>query len=513
MQLKKYLTIFAAFNIISKILGFIRDVLIAYRLGASVFSDIFFVAHRLPNLFRSIFADGAFSSVFLPIYSEIWIKDGRDDALKFAYKMQTILIAVLIVFTITVELFMGGMLRIFAPGLFSTQHEGLLILVARIIFPYVMLISVISLYCTILQSAKKFGAMSFSSIVLNTCLIISLLVNTDGSEKTIIFLAFSVIFSGIFTLVYLLVILKINKLVPQVAKFSFDESTRKFLKRIGMAGLSSEIYYINILVDTFFASTVLHGVSYLYYAERILHLPLALIGIALGIIILPFISEAIARKDYDESVKIQNKALSFILIFGIPASTALILIPDQIIEGLFVLSGGKFDSYSAEQTARALQAYSIGLVAYMLNKVFLTVFFATGDTKTPAKFAFVSLIVNTTLNFLLVQKYQHVGIAYASAFSAWLNFILIITTLKKRELYKFSEQIKPILTNVFFSTSAMICIMQIVIAFFEAYLYTPEVNILKTIYPFFLCVSGLGAYFSVFFIIRIFYSKKQPGSE
>jgi putative peptidoglycan lipid II flippase len=507
MQLKKYLTIFGTFNILSKILGFIRDMLIAYRLGTSVFSDIFFIAFRLPNLFRSIFADGAFSSVFLPIYSEIWIQDGKDSALKFAYKMQSLLIASLIVLIFIIEFFMGGTLKLFAPGLFATEYEGLLILTARIIFPYIILISIISLHCTILQSAKKFGVMSSSSIILNILLIIFLCIKTDGSEKTIILLSISVILSGLFTIVYLFIVLKLNDLVPKIVKFSIDEPVRKFLKRIVMAGVSSEIYHVNILIDTFFASTIAYGVSYLYYAERILYLPLALIGTALSIIILPFISEAITNKDLDRAIKIQNKALSLGLIFGVPASAALILIPNQIIDGLFVLAGGKFDLYSAQQTAKALQAYAFGLMAYMLNKVFLTVFFALGDTKTPAKFALISLIINTILNFVLIQKYQHVGIAFASAFSAWVNFAFIIITLRKKGLYKLCDEVKSVLTNVFFSTAIMIFVIELIVAFSDSYLNISGSHILKTALPFFISAAGLSTYFLIFFIIKLLSSK------
>lgn len=486
MAIKKYFVIFFSLTLFSRFLGLIRDILISHRLGTSFYSDVFFVAFRLPNLFRAIFAEGAFSSVFLPIYVEIRSNLSQEESLIFIRKVQLRLILGLAILIIVMEIFMAPVLQLMAPGLCQSGEQGILVLTARIIFPYIIFISLVALYSGILQANKKFGVVGFCPVILNICLIIALILNVEAPAERLNYLAISIIITGILQTLYCLFFLRINgfdvlriKLnssgkykegnnikdgsgnninIINIIKVNENReggkannndnkkelitaNIRKFYQRFIPALLSAEVYQINIFIDTFFASTVLYGVSYLYYADRIMQLPLALIGISLNIIMLPLLTQSITQKDLKRAINVQNKALELAIMLAIPAALGLFFLAEQIIEGLFSM-GENFGPTAVLATSGALQVFAFALPAYIFNKIFLTIFFAMGDTKTPLKFALVNLSLNLILNIILVPFYQHIGIAIAAVISGWGNALMIFISLRKRSLYKIGDNIK-----------------------------------------------------------------------
>ncbi len=434
---------------LSRILGFIRDILIARYLGVSLLSDAFFAAFRLPNFFRRIFAEGAFNSAFVPIFiAKLQDKKSEKDELIFVRNIFSLLFFALFFFTLIFQIFMPLFMKILFPGFFhDPEKSALLINLSRITIFYLIFISLVSLCSGILNSIGKFAIPASAPIILNLTLIAS--VFAFGSLVPNYAYAFSigVAVAGIlqFLWVFTFTIKSGFLLYPQMPKFNAD--MKKFFRKLVPGVIGGNVMQINLLLDSIFASMMAGAVSYLYYADRINQLPLAMIGIAIGVALLPNLSRKIKAGENAAAIKLQNLALEIGLILVIPATLALTILAHPIISSLF--EGGKFGAEESAAVAKALMFYSFGLPSYVLVKVMEPAFFARQDTKTPMKIAIICLVNNALLNAIFyLFELGFIGIILASTASTYLNLSLLISRLIRKNNFYFEENFKRKLIRI-----------------------------------------------------------------
>jgi putative peptidoglycan lipid II flippase len=345
------------------------------------------------------------------------------------------------------QTFSPHMIQIFAPG-FDQSKFTLTVTLSRIMMPYIIFVSIASLIGGMLQVKQHFASTAIAPIVLNLCLIISLFVpyvKTPAHNLSI-----AVLIGGILQL--LLILFSAYKLK---AAFSFSlelsNEVRLFFKRVIPATINNCVTQISLWIDTIMASFIPNAVSYIYYADRLNQLPQGIIGTAIGTVLLPLISKQV--NNTENIVKIQSKALNIGLMLIMPTTAAFIIIPDIILLTLF--SYGKFDHYAVQQTAPTLIAFSLSLPAFIINKVLLPTFFAKGNLKIPTMFSLMCLGINVVLNLLLMNKYQHTGIAIATSVSTWINSILLISYLTINKMYKVSQALLLNIMKIFVATVVM----------------------------------------------------------
>jgi putative peptidoglycan lipid II flippase len=482
---------------LSRILGFVRDILIAQYLGVSMLSDAFFAAFRLPNFFRRVFAEGAFNSAFVPIFIEkLQDKKTDKDELLFARNIFSFLFYVLLLFTIIFQIFMPFFMKILFPGFFTDPEKSdLLINLSRITIFYLIFISLVSLCSGILNSLGKFAVPASAPIILNGTLIASIFAFGSICPTYAHALSFGVFIAGILQFLWLF-IFSIRSgflLYPQFPALSPD--SKKFFKKLLPGIIGANVMQINLLVDSIFASMIAGAVSYLYYADRINQLPLAMIGIAIGIALLPTLSRKIKSGENEDAIKLQNAALEVGLILVIPATLALTVLAYPIISSLF--ERGKFTSDESFFVARALMLYSFGLPSYVLVKVMEPAFFARGDTKTPMKIAINCLINNAILNTIFFAcSFGYVGIVLASVISTYLNLTLLITNLIRKKHFRFEPDFSKKLARILIPSLVMALTLWLMREFFSRSDYLGKISELAIMIAVGLLVYGISAYLS-----------------
>ncbi len=435
-MLRNFFTV-SFFISLSRVLGFIRDILIAQYVGVSALSDSFFAAFRLPNFFRRVFAEGAFNSAFVPIFVEkLNDKKSTIDEKNFAQNVFSWLFYSLFIFTILAQIFMPFLMKILFPGFFSDSSKfTLLVNLSRITIFYLIFISLVSLFSGILNSLGKFAIPASSPIILNLTLIASIFVFGNITPNYGYALSWGVFCAGI--LQFLVIAFFSYRagflLYPKTPKFNFD--IKKFFRKLLPGIIGANVMQINLLIDSIFASMIAGAVSYLYYADRINQLPLAMIGIAINIALLPNLSKKIKDRDFVNAVNLQNLALEVGLILVIPATLALTIISYPIISALF--ERGAFGEEQSKFVANALLFYSFGLPSYVLVKIMEPTFFSRGDTKTTMKIAILCLINNVLFNYIFyIFNFGYIGIILSSVISSYLNLILLFTiSIKKNHFY------------------------------------------------------------------------------
>ncbi len=441
---------------LSRILGFVRDVLIAQYIGVSLLSDAFFAAFRLPNFFRRVFAEGAFNSAFVPIFIEkLQNKEGSQSDLLFARNIFSFLFYILLIFTILFQIFMPFFMKILFPGFLSEPEKfTLLVDLSRITIFYLIFISLVSLLSGILNSLNKFAIPASAPIVLNGTLIASVFVFGKAAPTYAHALSWGVFVAGILQFLWLFIFTVKAKflLYPKFPRLNND--AKKFFKKLLPGIIGANVMQINLLVDSIFASMIAGAVSYLYYADRINQLPLAMIGIAIGIALLPALSRKIKSHEYDGAIKLQNIALEAGLILVIPATLALTCLSYPIISTLF--ERGKFTSDQSFFVAKALMFYSLGLPSYVLVKVMEPAFFSRGNTRTPMNIAFVCLFSNAILNAIFYMlEFSYIGIVLSSIISSYLNLTLLITILIRKKHFAFEKDFAKKLILILIPSSLM----------------------------------------------------------
>ncbi|MBL4785423.1 MAG: murein biosynthesis integral membrane protein MurJ [Cohaesibacteraceae bacterium] len=445
--LKNFATVGSA-TLLSRILGFVRDILMAGWLGTGPVADAFLVAFRLPNLFRRLFAEGAFNSAFIPLFAKSLETEGESGARKFASEILAVFIITLLVVTLVAELMMPQLIHLLAPG-FTDDREKfeLAVWLTRITFPYLICMSVIAFLSGILNSFGKFAAAAFTPVLLNVVLISSLALigwfEKTGTIDAGVWLSWGVFIAGFVQLASLVIAIKKLGFSVRIQRPRITPAVRRLLV-LGVPGvIAGGITQINILIGTIIASFQDGAVSYLYYADRIYQLPLGIVGIAIGVVLLPELSRQL-RTGSDADVQNSiNRSLEFAMLLTIPASVALVIMPDTILSILF--ERGRFTSEDTTQTANALGAFALGLPAFVLIKVFSPAYFAREDTRTPMIFAGVSMFVNVVGSLILFPYIQHVGIAISTTLAGWVNVALLWWTLSRRGQFLSDGQLRKCL--------------------------------------------------------------------
>ena len=435
-MLIKSAAVVGSFTRASRCLGFIRDILIAFYLGAGAAGDAFFIAFKLPNLFRRLFAEGAFNLAFVPLFSDKLTSEGKRSALQFAEEALSILLLVLVIFVGLSQLAMPWLVMVIAPG-FTDDPErfDLTVYLSRLTFPYLLFISLVSLLSGLLNSFQRFASAAFAPVLLNLCLIGSLLTMGGSGVGSAVALAWGVALAGVIQLLWLSLNCWRLQLLPGLRYPTLTASVRQLLKLMLPAVLGAGVVQLNLVVDMIIASFLPGGsVSHLYYADRVAQLPLGVIGVAMGTALLPTISRQVVEGDKGSALATQNQAVELSLVFAIPAALALLVISEPIISVLF--ERGAFTPADSFITAAVLSAYALGLPAFILIKVLAPGYFARKDTRTPVQIAIVALAVNVLLNLILMQFLGVVGIALASTISSWLNVTLLAWGLKRRSLFR-----------------------------------------------------------------------------
>ncbi|MEZ5834204.1 MAG: murein biosynthesis integral membrane protein MurJ [Geminicoccaceae bacterium] len=414
-----------SFTALSRITGFVRDLLIAFMLGAGVAADAFFVSFKLANFLRRLFAEGAFNAGFVPLFSRTLEGEGREPARRFAEEALAVMTTVLLATVLLVEIFMPGFVRMIAHG-FEPDGERfrLAVELSRITFPYLMMISLAALFSGVLNAIGRFAAAAFAPVLLNLVLISALMLSSLHPDGPAHALAWGVAVAGVLQLAWVVMAARRNGMALALKRPKITPRIRRLFALVVPGAIGAGVYQINLIVDIWFASGLAAGsISYLFYADRLNQLPLGIIGIAIGTALLPMLSRQLRAGQHQAAMATQNRSIELALLLTLPAAAALIAIGPQIIGVLF--QRGAFSAADTAATAGALMAFATGLPAYVLIKVLAPGFFAREDTRTPVKVAAASLLVNILLITILIGPLRHVGIALATSISNWINVLLL----------------------------------------------------------------------------------------
>ncbi|MCW3474610.1 murein biosynthesis integral membrane protein MurJ [Limobrevibacterium gyesilva] len=416
----------------SRVLGFLRDILIAAMLGAGPVADAFFVANRLPNLFRRLFGEGAFNAAFVPAFSGLLAAEGQGAAQRFAEEAIAVMAFWLVGITVAAELFMPAVMTVLAPGFLDIPEKfALAVELSRITFPYMPLICLTALLSGVLNGLDRFAAAAAAPVVYNATSITFMLglaglVPTAGHA-----LAWGVSASGVFQIALLFWAVRRAGMRLHVPRPRMTPQMRLLLKRMAPGLLGAGVTQLNLSVDVIIGSLLPAGtVSVLYYADRINQLPLGTIGVAVGTALLPTLSRQALAGEAAAAIATLNRALEYAITLTLPAALALFAVPGAIIGVLF--GRGAFDAASVHLSAQALAAYAVGLPAFVLVKVLVPAFFARGDTAMPVKVGLVAVGLNLALNVAFMIPLQHLGPPLASSVAAWFNVVALAVILMRR---------------------------------------------------------------------------------
>jgi putative peptidoglycan lipid II flippase len=426
-------------TLLSRIFGFLRDALMAAVLGAGPAADAFYAAFRFPNLFRRLFAEGAFNTAFVPVFTGALEQVGADHARDLAARIMAWLTAVLLVVTVLAEIFMPWVLIPFVPGFLGDKEKfDLTVLLTRILFPYLACMSLMAAYGAILNSLNRFFAAAFAPIILNlvniAVLVPLIVVWVQAPESATVWVAIATVVAGVAQLATVWWAARRVGFLPRLTWPRLDSEMRRFWLLALPAIASGGITQINIFIGTIIASGAASAISYLYYADRLYQLPLGIIGIAIGTVLLPVLSGHLKGGRDEQAREAQHQSLLVSMLLSMPAAAALIALSVPIVRVLF--ERGQFGQLDTAATAATLVAFSAGLPAYVLIRVLQPGFFAREDTLTPTIFAGISVVINVVLSLLLFPSLQHVGIAAATSVSAWTNAALLGTWLARRGHYR-----------------------------------------------------------------------------
>ncbi len=442
MSFARALFTVSGFTMISRVAGFVRDMLTAMLLGAGFQADAFFVAQRLPNLFRSLFAEGAFSAAFVPLYTAEKERHGDEQAQQFAGQALSLLVSILAPFTLLIMFGMAWVIQLMAPG-FSDEPEKFTLAVrySTITFPYLLFISVTALQSGVLNANGRFAPGAAAPILLNIVMIIALFLSSLLGWEVGDSLAWAMLIAGIVQASFLAInCYRARKIIPLVLPRMTD-GCRVLFKKVMPGAVGAGATQINLLVSTILASILPTGaVSYLYYADRLNQLPLGIIGIAVATTLLPILSRHETNGDEGAIKHTTSRAIEFCLVLGIPAALGLGIAAQPIIQTLF--EHGAFSHQDTVQTALALSAYTLCIPAFLLAKIFASRYFARQDTSTPVRMAIISMVANVILALLLLGWFEHVGMALATSLATWLNAYLLYRGLRKMNALSMDDTLR-----------------------------------------------------------------------
>src|ERR1700716_1849961 len=412
------------YTLLSRLTGCARDIMLAGILGAGPVADAFFVALRLPNHFRAIFAEGAFNAAFVPAYAHVHGERGEASARLFADRIFTLLFFSQLVLLIVAWLFMPQAMSILAPGFTDdAEQRRLAIELTRITFPYLLLITLVTLYGGMLNVMHRFASAAAAPIFLNISMMATLALAAllPGAGHAA---AWGVLISGFLQYFLLAGDLALHGGLPRFAPPRLDEDVRAFFRALGPATLGSMGTQVALFADTIIATFLPAGaLSALYFADRLNQLPIGVIGIAIGTVLLPEMSRRLTSEDHAGAMASQRRAIEITLLLSIPCVVAFLLVPDLIMRALFMR--GNFTGGDATAAGQTLAAYALGLLPLVLIRSVTATFLARGDTATPVKASLSAVAVNVAFKVLLMQPLAQVGLALATSIGAWLNLALI----------------------------------------------------------------------------------------
>ena len=424
MMIDRILTV-GGFTLLSRVTGFLRDIMLAAILGAGPVADAFFVALRLPNHFRAIFGEGAFNAAFVPAYARIRETNGHEPSQLFADRIFTLLLFVQLVLLAAALAFMPAVIGVLAPGFNSDPSRfAMATELTRITFPYLLLISLVTLYSGILNALGRFATPAAAPILLNLSIMMTLALAaffpTAGHAA-----AWGVLIAGVLEVILVAGDAWKRDALPKLRWPTLDFEMKGFLKRFGPATVGSAETQIALFADTIIASFLVAGsLSALYYADRLNQLPIGVIGIAAGTVLLPEMARRIAAGDEVGARHSQNRAVELTLLLAVPCMVAFMIVPELIMPALF--GRGAFTAANAQAAGATLAAYSIGLLPFVLMRSATVTFLSRGDTITPVKALFFAVVVNVALKIALMGSHAQVGLALGTAAGAWVNLTLLI---------------------------------------------------------------------------------------
>lgn len=420
-----------AMTLLSRILGLVRDVVIAIFFGAKDQTDAFFVAFKIPNYFRRLFAEGGFSQAFVPVLSEYKNNKQEQEVQELVDYVCGTLAAILFLITVIGVLAAPVLIYIFASGFTSDQNKfDLTVDMLRITFPYLILISLTAMAGGILNTYKRFTVPAFTPVMLNIALILCATYLAPKLEQPIVALAWGVFIAGVVQLLFQIPFLMQIKKLPR-PKFQWRHTgVQKVFKLMVPTLFAGSVAQINIMISMMIASWLAAGsISWLYYSDRLMEFPLGVFGIALATVILPSLSEQHAKGSLKEFAVLMDWALRWVCIIGIPASVALVVISRPLLTTIFQY--GEFTDHDVYMSQQSLIAYAVGLMGLILVKVLSNGFFARQNTKTPVKIALMAMLVNIIMSLLLVVPLKHAGLALATSIAATVNAGLLFYSLKR----------------------------------------------------------------------------------
>lgn len=463
MAFKRAFFTVGGLTMLSRLTGFVRDVLAANYMGAGMLADAFFIALRLPNLFRRLFAEGAFTISFVPMFTGE-LQKNKEEAKKFAEEALSVLLAALLPFTAIIMIFMPWIMRVITPG-FEGEKFDLAVSLSQITFPYLLPVSLAALLGGVLNGLGRFAPYAAAPVAFNLVQIIALLFFRETFGTVAHALSWAVTLSGVVQLVWMAfsarragfsLSIRLPRLTPRI---------KKLLRLIGPGAMGAGVMQINIFIDMVLASLLPTGaVSYLAYADRLYQLPIGVIGIAIGTALLPFLSQAV-REDGPRALSEQNRAIEFGLYLGVPAAVAFALIAEPIMAVLF--ERGAFTPEVTRATAWALAAYALSIPAYMVNRVLTTAFYAREDTRTPFRISLKTVIVNIVISFAAIQfflrtdqaEHGYIALALATALTAWLNLALLARALIKKGHFAADAALRKTLAGIGISAAVMAVVL------------------------------------------------------
>ncbi|MGZ7210094.1 MAG: murein biosynthesis integral membrane protein MurJ, partial [Methanobacterium sp.] len=481
-------------TLISRILGYVREMFMAYSLGTGIVANAFHIAFRLSNMFRAFFAEGALNTAFIPLFSDKLSRYGKEQAIKYSNNVFMVLFCFLTIFIFICEIFMPSVINIIAPG-FKSDSEifTLAVTFARISFPYLMFMSLSALFGGILNTNGRFLLVSLSPSLLNIFIVLALIIFNKTPEEAGLSVSYAVTLSGISQLGLIMYLCNKIGFKVKIFKPTLDPEIKVLLKKMVPGIIGAGIIQINLLISTAIASHYSGAVSLIYYADRIVQLPLALIGTSMGIALLPLLSKNEIKSNEAESLKIKNKAIESSLLLAVPACLGLLILSNPIIELIF--QRGAFTAEDTKNTSYIMMILSFGLPAFILIKILTTFFFANHDTKTPFRIASICIIINLFLNSMLIPFFSYIGIPMSSIISSWINTVILFFIAVDRKLFILNIATKENIKKIGIS-SAIMCFVLLFCLLFKN-----KINLL-----FFVSISislGLLSYFYSCYVLKL----------
>jgi putative peptidoglycan lipid II flippase len=501
MNLLKALATVGSMTFVSRILGFVRDTLVARVFGAGVLTDAFFVAFKIPNLLRRLSAEGAFSQAFVPVLAEYKNQRGPEATRDLVGHVTSLLALVLIAVTVLGMLAAPWIVYVSAPGFTSSPDKfALTVELLRITFPYIFFISLVSLAGGVLNTYNKFSVPAFGPVWLNISFIVAALFFAPYFDPPIKVLAWAVFVGGIVQLVYQLPFLAQIGFLPRI-RFNFkDEGVRRILKLMGPAVFGVSIAQLSLLINTIFASFLETGsVSWLYYADRLMEFPTGILGVALGTILLPSLAKSHADKAHGEYSQLLDWGLRLTFMLAVPAAAALAVLAVPLVASLFLY--GAFDAHDLDMTQQALVAYSAGLLGLILIKVLAPGFYARQNIKTPVKIAVFTLLATQAMNLLFVWQLKHAGLALAISLGACINAGLLYYYLRRDDIFRPLPGWPLFVLKLLLAVSAMAAVLWFGMGAQSAWLHYGFAE--KILRLTLLVCGGAATYFAVLWLLGI----------